>query len=302
VSRLRLAVVAAAFVFPAAIVPAGAATAGGRPPYPVQYEVGTAAALAALNPAVPPPGVDLPCTSTSRHPYPVILIDGTHANMELNWGGLGPTLANAGYCVYSAAIGGDPHSYVQTCGPVLQSVKEIAALVEHVLAITGATKVDLVGHSQGGLIAEYYTKFDGPGLVDTVVGLAPTTHGGTMSGLVSLPAPFGPLATDAIAVDCAAVYDQVPTAAVVHQLNTGPVAVAGVHYTVIETRYEEVVTPAPQAAFIDEPGVHNIVVQDYCPTDTSDHVNLAYSVTAWQLVTNALDPAHARRAGCRPRS
>ena len=52
-----------------------------------------------------------------------------------------------------------------------------------VLAATGAAKVDLVGHSQGGMMPRYYLKFlGGAALVNRLVALAPSNHGTTLDG------------------------------------------------------------------------------------------------------------------------
>ncbi|NHA01134.1 alpha/beta fold hydrolase [Nocardioides sp. W3-2-3] len=54
----------------------------------------------------------------------------------------------------------------------------LAAFVDRVLAATGATKVNVVGHSQGGLIPTYFIKrLGGASKIDKYVGLAPSNHG-----------------------------------------------------------------------------------------------------------------------------
>ena len=75
-------------------------------------------------------------------------------------------------------------------------------------------------------------------------------------------------------------------------LNTGPVAQPGIDYTIITSRYDELVTPT-ETSFIREPGVHNRYVQDSCPFDPVGHIGEAYDLNVWHLVRNALDPAHA---------
>ena len=60
-----------------------------------------------------------------------------------------------------------------------------------VLAATGAKKVDLVGHSQGGMMPRYYIKnLGGASKVNTLVGLAPSNHGTTLEGLFTLASYF----------------------------------------------------------------------------------------------------------------
>ncbi len=45
--------------------------------------------------------------------------------------------------------------------PLEQSAQELSVFVDEVLAATGASKVDIVGHSQGTLMPNYYVKFLG---------------------------------------------------------------------------------------------------------------------------------------------
>jgi hypothetical protein len=135
-------------------------------------------------------------------------------------------------------------------------------------------------------MSEYYVKRFGRSKVAHAVLISPTTHGTTLDGLATLAKLFG--ITDIVALGCAACIDQTPGSAVVNYVNQGGVTVPGVKYTVIETWYELVVTPAPDAAFIREPGVRNLIVQNDNLFDTSDHAGLAYSSTAWRLTLSAL--------------
>lgn len=72
----------------------------------------------------------------------------------------------------------------------------------------------------------------------------------------------------------------------------------GVHYTVIATRYDEVVTPY-RTQFLDGPDVRNVLLQDLCPVDLSEHVAIGtVDRVAYHEVANALDPAHATPTTC----
>jgi hypothetical protein len=165
--------------------------------------------------------------------------------------------------------------------------------VQHVLAETGASQVNLIGHSQGGMLAEYCAKIlGGARYVHDLVGLSPTTHGTTLDGLTLLAGLF-PGASSLIGGTCPACTDQETGSAVIGQLDDGPLAQAGVSYTIIETLNETVVTPLG-SSFIHEPGVTNEYVQRYCPFDTVDHGDLSYDPVVFQVVLNALDPATAR--------
>jgi triacylglycerol esterase/lipase EstA (alpha/beta hydrolase family) len=287
------AVLAAAALATATLAPTAAAAT-----FPVQPNIVTAAAAAAVNPEQSPPGTnDFSCTPTAAHPFPVVLIPGTFSVMEDDFGALAPILANNGYCVFSLNYGGTHGALVQAIGPAATSAQQVAAFVTKVQQATGVSKVDLVGHSQGGLLGEYYLKvLHGAANVHTYVGLSPTTHGTTLDGLINLAA-FFPGADQAVGALCAACVDQEAGSTFLAPLDSGPIAQSGVDYTVIETLNETVVTPVG-SSFIREPGVTNVFVQSQCANDTVDHADLPYDQVTDRDVLNALDPAHAHSPNC----
>jgi triacylglycerol esterase/lipase EstA (alpha/beta hydrolase family) len=130
---------------------------------PVNYDFIAGATATALAPDTPPPGADnWSCQLTAAHPDPVILVNGTFANMDDNWQAASPLLANNGYCVYAFNYGGtSPTSPIQGVGDIAASAAQLSTFVNTVLAATGAPKVDLVGHSQGGMMPRYYINFLG---------------------------------------------------------------------------------------------------------------------------------------------
>lgn len=72
----------------------------------------------------------------------------------------------------------------------------------------------------------------------------------------------------------------------------------GVRYTVIATRYDEVVTPY-RSQYLTGPNVRNVLLQDLCPVDLSEHLAIALvDRIAFHEVANALDPARARPTTC----
>jgi hypothetical protein len=85
----------------------------------------------------------------------------------------------------------------------------------------------------------------------------------------------------------------------VKQLNSGPggAAVAGVQYTTIPTRYDELVVPYT-SGILTAPNVTNHVLQDVCPNDISEHALEAVDPVVAQIVLDALDPAHAKPVSC----
>jgi triacylglycerol esterase/lipase EstA (alpha/beta hydrolase family) len=260
---------------------------------------GAVAANAAAEPP-PPPGANLPfCLPSPQHPRPVVLVHGTFENRSDNWQALSADLALQGYCVYALDYGANLYSAGTFYGlaHVASSAGELSTFIQGVLAQTHATQVDVVGHSQGGMMPRYYLGFlGGAPYVHTLVGLAPSNHGTTLDGLATLAHESGfdeALASGA----CDSCLDQEAGSPFMTQLNSIGDTLPGVTYTVIETRYDEVVTPYT-SAFLTGSAVTNITVQDQCATDTSDHLQLPYDPVALHDVTNALDPTHATPVSC----
>ena len=278
-----------------------AAATRARIPLPVPYNAfgGVAQALAA--PDSPPPGAnDWSCKPSSGHPDPVVLVPGTFADMADNFNTISPLLYDYGYCVFALNYGGSPGSPIQSIGEISASAAQLAAFVSQVLAATGAARVDLVGHSQGGMMPQYYLKFlGGAAKVNRFVALAPSSHGTSLDGLVTLASDFGllGLANSLVSPACDACVEQEAGSAFLAHLNAGGDTAPGVTYTVIESRYDQVVTPYT-AAFLTGSDVTNITVQRQCPLDLTDHVGIAFDPVALTDMLNALDPSRHLPVPC----
>lgn len=288
----RTTVVAAAL---SAIVALSVPAAAARPKFPV----GTFAqgALTELtDPGGMPPGMNnWSCTPSARHPYPVILLHGTLFNENLSWQALSPELADAGYCVYGFNYGSGPQSFgrVYGIGDIATSAAQLSVFVDSVLISTHAAKVDIVGHSQGGMMPRQYIKFlGGASKVHMLVGLAPSNHGTTLDGTDALLGILQKLTLNPFALaGCVACTEQINGlgSSFMSTLNAGGDTVPGPRYVVIETSHDEVVTPY-QSAFLSGKNVQNILLQKQCPLDFSDHIGIIYDPVALQDVMNALGP------------
>ncbi|MFD5844917.1 esterase/lipase family protein [Streptomyces chartreusis] len=242
---------------------------------------------------------DYNCKPSAAHPRPVVLVHGTFANSVDNWLGLAPYLKDRGYCVFSLDYGQLPGvPFFHALGPIDKSAEQLSVYVDKVLAATGAAEADLVGHSQGGMMPRYYLKFlGGAGKVNALVGIAPNNHGTTLSGLTNL-LPYFPGAEDLLSAATPALAQQVVGSDFMTKLNAGGDTVPGVRYTVIATKYDEVVTPW-RTQFLTGPDVKNVLIQDLCAVDISEHALIGITDRiAFHEVANALDPAHARPTTC----
>ncbi|WP_290059615.1 esterase/lipase family protein [Amycolatopsis solani] len=281
---------------------AGAAQAAEREPTgPVQPNILTAALYSLGAPTIAPPGAnDWNCKPSEKHPNPVLLSNGTTANAYENWANLSQKLANAGYCVFAGNFGGAPGSFLQTVGPVADTTKALAAFGDKVLQATGAGKLDVVGHSQGGMNVRYWIKYlGGADKISRLVGLSPSNHGTDLFGLLSTLERI-PGVPAALGTVCQACNEQAVGSDFLTDLNAGGETVDGIQYTVIQTRYDDVVTPYTSAFLPAKPNVKNILLQNVCGLDFTDHLGITYDPVAQGLVLNALDPAHAKTPPCVP--
>lgn len=242
-----------------------------------------------------PGGNDWTCKPTSAHPNPVILVPGSFANLGANFVKLAPRLKNNGYCVFGLNYGMTQLSngIVGGLGPIVDSAKQLDAFVTKVRTATGAAKVDIVGHSQGGNVPIYWIKrMGGAAKTAHYVGWAPSSRGTDLNGLVDLAEDLDWLGfiNDAAAyVGARGVTDQTYNSDYTKALwadgNTVP---TGPKYTVIMTTDDAIVTPW-YSQKLSGTGVRNLVLSDYCWDDDAGHAGLAFDGPTMGLTLNALN-------------
>jgi triacylglycerol esterase/lipase EstA (alpha/beta hydrolase family) len=255
------------------------------------------------SPTASPPGANnWSCKPSAAHPEPVILVHGTFGDMSDSWQALSPLLSNDGYCVFALNYGsynGSGAVGIYATGPIENSARQLQAFVNRVLSATGASKVDLVGHSQGGMMPRYYIKhLGGASTVHTLVGLAPSNHGTTLNGIFTLAGYFP--GSDAFLTDCPACREQEAGSPFITSLNAGGETNPNVNYTVIESKNDEVVTPYTSAFLAPATNVTNILLQDQCSLDQGEHLSMPYDHIADADVLTALDPANPQHPACTP--
>jgi triacylglycerol lipase len=286
-----------------ALAAAPASTAAAT--YPVTYNFLSSAVLAGTQMDADPPGANnWSCKPTAQHPRPVVLVHGTAGNKNTNWQTYAPLLANNGYCVFALTYGvqaGTPKGPDQFGGldSIETSAQELKDFVAKVRRSTGAKQVDILGHSQGTLMPDYYAKFlGGAPYIHSYVSLAPLWHGtslGEPQQLSQAMSVFGSQASGTDTPGCPACSQMSTGSAFMQKMRAGGVAVKGITYTNIVTTHDELVSPYTSGI---EPGMKNITLQDHCATDYTEHFEIASDPVAAGYVLNALDPAHPKPVPC----
>jgi triacylglycerol lipase len=254
----------------------------------------------------PPKGAnDWSCRPSAAHPRPVVLVHGLGATMGLNWGYLSPKLKERGYCVFALTYGlhplaapfGAPGGTI----PIEDSAREFKAFVDRVLRETGAAEVDLVGHSEGTFMPQYYLKFlGGAAKVKRYVAWTPLYDGTKLLMLPAIRDAGAQLGLSQPVIQlfstlCGSCTQFLAGSAMQRKLSEGGAAVPGVEYTTVMTKYDELVVPW-SSGYLE--GEANYVLQDVCPANLSEHGAVAFDPVAAQITFNALDPEHRQPIVC----
>jgi triacylglycerol lipase len=277
--------------------------------YPVRYDFSQGITAQGSHPNSPPPGANIwSCRPSSAHPDPVILVHGLLANQTVNWQTISPLLANRGYCVFSLTYGTKPNVSYPGYQPgglttMEASAKQLAAFVGQVRAATGARYVDIVGHSEGSLMPDYYVKYVGGWkVVRRYVGITTIWHGTNPLGTATLNEMgqaygISQALQQQITTYCESCYEFLPGSPFIAKLRQGGIAVPGIAYTSIVTRNDELVQPYT-SGIEPAPNMTNLIVQKQCPLDQAEHVAMAADPVVAQDVLNALDPKHPAPVPC----
>ena len=239
--------------------------AGTTTPPTAPVDLGGDLGLAGLN--------DGSCRSTEP---PVVLLQGTLSTVETNFAGLVPELRAAGLCPY-----GLPFRFGGTVA-VRETANEQADFVRRVLAATGAEQVDLVGYSQGALVARTALRENGLAPdVRVLVLVAGTFHGTDAALLDRVPAAV-----------CASCVDQRAGSPLLQELDAGGDLDGAVRYAGVSSRADLVVTPVEsQTPTGPADRVSWTLLQDRCPSSTTPHESMLAdaSVRRWILAALATD-------------
>lgn len=225
---------------------------------------------------------------------PVLLVHGTnlepHANFDWNY-------------VRDFDSRGWAHCLVTLPVFGLEDIQIAGEYIVHAIRTMSemsGRRVDIVGYSQGGMVPRWALRYwpDTRELVGDLVGLAPSNHG-TLDSDFTCEQPCAP-----------AHRQQASQSQFVAALNSRAETFAGIDYSSIYTRFDEIVVPnlddsGSSSLRTGEGRRSNVALQDVCPTNTADHLAIgSYDAVAHALVVDALthdgpaDPARVSVAVC----
>ena len=274
--------------------------------------VGSATALAA--PAEPVPGYsamgpapaganDWNCKTTPAHPRPVVLVHGTGESMVQTWSSLSPKLKAQGLCVFALNYGASRElSHMMQLswgtGEVHASAAQLATFITAVKSATHSSQVDVVGHSQGGMLPRLVLQAEHSRTpsIRHLIAMAPSSGGaffGSEQSLADQAAlQLGVPVTLTRSAFPMASQQQMAGSPLINQLRTERDVRPDVDYTNIASRLDTTVPP-PAAFMGPRPNVHNVLLQDGCAANHASHLMFDDARAEW-IVQQALDPAWAR--------
>ncbi|KAF9336724.1 hypothetical protein BG006_007620 [Podila minutissima] len=201
---------------------------------------------------------DWSCKPSKAHPYPVIMLHGLLAPSFTSWAYLAQKLSENGYCVFQFLLG---NAYIPQLKygmlpnmddvggltDIRDSAKELDAYVDKVVDATGATQVDLIGHSEGTVVPRWYLRYlDGAARTRSLVSISPIGRGTSLQGLLGVSQVFGlfDFLNKQVAQYCPACVQLLDNSDFMQELyEDDQESVPGVRYLNLVTRNDQLVTP-----------------------------------------------------------
>lgn len=182
----------------------------------------------------------------------------------------------------------------------IQVAGEYVVYALRTVASISKRQVDILGYSQGGMLPRWALRFwpDTRRLVHAYVALDPSNHG-TLDANAICQGQCAP-----------ADWQQAADSHFINALNSYTETFAGIYYTVIFSRTDEIVVPnldASGSSSLHTGAGHiaNIAVQQICPNDTSEHLAMgSYDAVGYALAVDAFsheslaDPARISPTVC----
>lgn len=231
--------------------------------------------------SVPPAKLrsSLACSPGIRHAdrNPILLVPGTDLTPETNYSWNYERAFSARHWAYCAV------ALPESATGDIQVAGEYVVYAIRRLAQESGRRVDILGYSQGGMVPRWALRFwpDTRRLVKAFVALDPSNHG-TLD------------ANAACQLKCSAAdWQQAQRSHFMRALNSYAETFAGIAYTVVYSRTDEVVVPnlnsrGSSSLHTGQGRIANIAVQQICPNDISDHLAMgSYDPVGYALAVDA---------------
>lgn len=210
----------------------------------------------------------------------VLLVPGTGSRPDeaFSWG-YQRALVAEGFATCTVSLAKDGlASFTRAAVRVRKAIRATATLA--------GRRISVIGHSQGGALPVWAVKYwpAAARVVDDVVSLAGPFGGTQLGNELCLLSRCSPLA-----------WQLRQGSRTVAALRNAPLP-ARVSVTSLAGPYDEIVRPQPQASEL--PGAVNIVLNQVCPADPSEHGLILGDPVGWTLTLDALThpgPADAAR-------
>lgn len=168
-------------------------------------------------------------------------------------------------------------------GDINNYATAVSSVVDGVLQRTGAEKVDLIGHSQGGVTARRYLQLasrGGSAPVQTLISMGSPQQGTDGGALISFMAAAGFFN----AIEGA--KQLIAGSAFLYDLNKRNDPTPGdTRYLAIGTKQDMVTKPVARSGI---PGAEHVVMQDVCPGRNVGHFGLLSDAWVQQIVLSVL--------------
>ncbi len=211
---------------------------------------------------------------------PVIIVAGTFAGeavASIFYAPLKARLQADGKRVY---IFGLPQSGL---GDARNAAAALNTFADSVRSQTGAAKVDLIGHSQGGMIARYYIKnLGGQYEVDSLVNLGAVHYGTAAANLANLLGIGNCLGI----IGC---QQMTIGSSFLNSLNYGDDTIGNVYYTNIVTSMDAVIIPYTNGYLNNDGNNVNTNVRSKCWGRVVGHITLATDGAVYSGIRQALN-------------
>lgn len=178
------------------------------------------------------------CKPSSSKPNPIILLHGLLGNSG-EFSIMGPRFALEGYCTYTLDYGHVPGYPFGGLNDLKASAQELSKFVDDVLVATGASKVDIVGHSEGSTLPRVYLKYNkGTDKVDHFAAIGSNQYGTTLASIATLWKAAGLYKTteDTMSSVCKACFQLTEGAPFLADLNNGGDTYPQVKYLMLVSR------------------------------------------------------------------